>query len=158
MIRWWLALIFLLFHSAHAEDRLARLFFAPAERISLDRLRQSNQLQMRNTQVGPAATAADELAPAPLNVVSVQGYVTRGGGKGTVWVNRRPLPLQSDAGVDRVRVTGGRVHLKLHGADKEVLLKAGQSYDSVTGKVAEYSYIPEAGEWVAADLEILEKP
>ncbi|OIQ78564.1 hypothetical protein GALL_397250 [mine drainage metagenome] len=160
MIRWWPALIFLVFHSAYAEDRLGRLFFTPAERISLDRLRQNSRPQIGNAQVGSAATEAGELASAPLTVVSVQGYVTRGGGKGTVWVNRRPLheTLPADTGVDRVRVTDGRVHLKLHGAGKEVSLKAGQSYDPVTGKVAEHPYIPEAGEWAAAELEALERP
>ena len=55
-------------------DDLGRLFFTPQERQELDRRRASN-------------IADRGEAPAPESLVTVNGRVTRSGGKTTTWIN-----------------------------------------------------------------------
>jgi len=54
-------------------DDLGRLFFTPQERQELDRRRASN--------------IVDREAPAAESLVTVNGQVTRSGGKTTTWIN-----------------------------------------------------------------------
>ncbi|MGH8681128.1 MAG: hypothetical protein ACREVP_06425 [Burkholderiales bacterium] len=54
-------------------DDLGRLFFTPQERQELDRRRASN--------------IVDREAPAVESLVTVNGQVTRSGGKTTTWIN-----------------------------------------------------------------------
>jgi hypothetical protein len=54
-------------------DDLGRLFFTPQERQELDRQRASN--------------IVDREAPAAASLVTVNGQVTRSGGKTTTWIN-----------------------------------------------------------------------
>lgn len=135
--------------TTQAEDRLGRLFLTPAERANLDYVRQTSKPPDRIIR-NEATEAADvELAPPPpASTVTVQGYVKRSDGKGTVWVNRQPLretSSQGDIGVGRLGGTDGRVRLKLSGTGKEVRLKAGQTYDPMTGAVVEHARdLPEA--------------
>lgn len=149
MMRFLLALIFLAPHWTHAEDRLGRLFLTPAERSNLDYVRQTSKPPDRIIKAEANEPADGESAPRPLaSTVTVQGYVKRSDGKGTVWVNRQPLRETSSLGdinVGRLGEADGRVRLKLSGAGKEVALKAGQTYDPVTGAVVEHARdLPEA--------------
>jgi hypothetical protein len=57
-------------------DDLGRLFFTPQERQELDRRRANN--------------IVDREAPAAESLVTVNGQVTRSGGKTTTWVNGVP--------------------------------------------------------------------
>ncbi len=147
MMRILLVLVFLVPHWTYAEERLGRLFLTPAERSNLDYVRQTSKLPERVIKAETAGSGDGELAP-PASAVTVQGYVKRSDGKGTVWVNRQPLretSSQGDIGVGRIGGADGRVRLKLSGADKEVALKAGQTYDPVTGAVVERARdLPEA--------------
>ena len=71
-----LALAALAATAAHAAD-LGTLFFTPAEREQLDRLR-------RGESVESAAPAADGRH-------TVTGYVERSDGRGVVWIDGRPV-------------------------------------------------------------------
>lgn len=61
---------------ARAED-LGRLFYTPAERDQLDRLRRGEEAQP--AQAAPGAAH------------SVTGYVQRSDGRGVVWIDGRPV-------------------------------------------------------------------
>jgi hypothetical protein len=145
MIRIVLLMVLLLPHLAQAEDRLGRLFLTPAERSNLDYVRQTSKPPDKTikSEVSEESAEPGEVTPsAPVSAVTVQGYVKRSDGKGTVWVNRRPLretSTQGEIGVGRVGGTDGRVRLKISGAEKEVALKAGQTYDPVSGAVVEHA-------------------
>lgn len=153
-----LMLIFLAPSWVQADDKLGRLFLSPAERSNLDYLRQTSKPPDRTIKPETAESSAGELPPPPpVSAVTVQGYVKRSDGKGTVWVNRQPLreaSSQGDIGVGKIGRTDGRVQLKLQGADKAVALKAGQTYDPVSGAVVERTRdLPEAGRLEAVPPE-----
>lgn len=77
------ALAVALFASAAACSELGTLFTTPAERERLDRLRRGE------ASVPEAAATAD--APA----AAVTGYVKRSDGRGTVWIDGRPVVVAS---------------------------------------------------------------
>jgi len=143
MTRWcWLWLGCLLPALALAEEKLGRLFFTPAERAHLDSLRQTSQPPGKIVKPGNAEDAlADKETvglPAIPAAVTVQGYVRRSDGKGTVWINRQPIPEKSSHGeleVGKLSRDPGRVQVKLPSTGRTVELKAGQSYDPASGKV-----------------------
>lgn len=120
---------------AVAADSLGRLFTTPAERASLDYLRQSRKAEVLEADKPAEAT------PAVPSSISVQGYVKRGDGtKGTVWVNQKPM--QENSGTDEVQVgklraDGNEVQLKLPANGKRLNLKAGQVYVPETDSVSE---------------------
>jgi hypothetical protein len=75
--------------------------------------------------------------PAP-PIVTIQGYVKRSDGKGTVWVNGQPLQEKSASSnleVGRLQGNTNDVQIKLPSAGQTIKLKAGQSYDPASGKV-----------------------
>jgi hypothetical protein len=122
-----------------AADSLGRLFTTPAERASLDYLRQTKKVEVLETD----KPAEAEAAPTVPSSISVQGYVKRGDGqKGTVWVNQKPM--QESSGTDEVQVgklrsDGNQVQLKLPANGKSLSLKAGQVYVPETDSVSENS-------------------
>jgi len=69
--------------AAHADD-LGTLFYTPAQRAQLDRLRRGE---------------APESAPiaAPDGAHAVTGYVQRSDGRGVVWIDGRPLEVRNPA-------------------------------------------------------------
>ena len=69
------AALLLALGAAQAED-LGTLFFSPAERDQLDRMR-------RGEDVSPTAPLTREHA--------ITGYVQRSDGRGTVWIDGRPV-------------------------------------------------------------------
>lgn len=123
---------------AAAED-LGRLFTTPAQRESLDHLRQITPRFEANTaqsDEGISELAEPVLPPA----ISLQGYVKRSDGKkGTVWVNG--TPMQENSSNDEVAVgklrKGNQVQLKVPGLGKNLSLKAGQTYIPETNSVVE---------------------
>ena len=142
MTRFLLVLVLLLPHWAQAEERLGRLFLTPGERSGLDYIRQTSKLPDRIVKPKTTESAdGDAVAPpVPASRVTVQGYVKRSDGKGTVWINRQPLretSTQGDIAVGRVGAADGRVPLKLTSTAKEISLKAGQTYDPASGAVVE---------------------
>jgi hypothetical protein len=125
--------------------QLGRLFLTPAERAALDMVRQNSKSPERLVKAGEAAgneendTAAS--APAPtLPIVTVHGYVKRSDGKGTVWVNGRPVQEKDatkEVEIGRLRGNTNQVQIKLPSTGQTVNLKAGQSYDPASGKVVD---------------------
>jgi hypothetical protein len=121
---------------------LGRLFLTPGERAALDVVRQNNKLPDKLVKAGEAADdEKDTIAIAPAQpVVTVHGYVKRSDGKGTVWVNGRPVQEKDatkEVEVGRLRGNTDQVQLKLPGSGKTVSLKAGQSYDPASGRVVD---------------------
>ena len=120
-----------------AADSLGRLFTTPAERASLDYLRQTKKVEVLETD----KPAEMEAAPTVPSSISVQGYVKRSDGKkGTVWVNQ--IPMQESSGTDEVQVgklrpDSNQVQLKLPANGKSLNLKAGQMYVPETDSISE---------------------
>ena len=113
---------------AMGADALGRLFTTPAERASLDYLRQTKKIEMHEAD----KPAHIDVAPAAPSSFSVQGYVKRSDGKkGTVWVNNSPIQENSSASgiqVGKLGRDGNRVELKMPANGKSLHLKAGQTY------------------------------
>lgn len=120
-----------------AADSLGRLFTTPAERASLDYLRQTKKVEVLEAD----KPAEMEAAPAVPSSISIQGYVKRSDGKkGTVWVNQ--IPMQESSGTDEVQVgklrpDSNQVQLKLPANGKSLSLKAGQVYVPETDSISE---------------------
>lgn len=134
-------LIFLLCVSSLAwgAEPFGRLFTTPAERATLDHLRQTRKIEPVN--VDQPMEEAIEAAPVLPPEISVQGYVKRSDGKkGTVWVNQKPVQENSSVGeveVGKLPKNGNEVQIKVPGLDKSLKLKAGQVYDPGTDSVSE---------------------
>lgn len=99
--------------AAAAED-LGRLFFTPQQRQELDRRRAAN--------IQETATVIQE------STLTLQGQVSRSGGKTTTWVNAMP---QNDtySSSDPARAT---IQTGEEGTNVE--LKVGQTFDRVRGE------------------------
>lgn len=100
-------------HSAAAED-LGRLFFTPQQRQELDRRR--------------AANVQETAAVIQESTLTLQGQVSRSGGKSTTWINTMP---QHDAysGSDPARAS-----IQAGEEEPKVELKVGQTFDRVRGE------------------------
>jgi len=99
--------------SAAAED-LGRLFFTPQQRQDLDRRRAAN--------VHEAATVPQE------STLTLQGQVSRSGGKTTTWVNGMPWHDAYDSS-DPARAT-----IQTGEDEPKVELKVGQTFDRARGE------------------------
>lgn len=129
---------------AQADDRLGRLFLTPNERANLDYLRNSSPPPEKLIKSeAPETNEADGTPiPPPVAPVTIQGYVKRSDGKGTVWVNRQAVQEKSKVGeieVGSIPAFGNRVRVKVPGANQSVTLKAGQTFDPVSGQIVDYS-------------------
>jgi len=138
-----LLLCFLPALAASDDAHLGRLFLTPAERASLDIVRQNSKPPEKLVQAGEREDNKTDIAPAPpeaLPVVTIHGYVKRSDGKGTVWVNGVPVQEKSaEKGfeVGRLQGNANQVQIKLSGTGKTVSIKAGQSFDPGSGKVVD---------------------
>jgi hypothetical protein len=133
-----LILLILLPGVSEGAEPFGRLFTTPAERATLDHLRQTRKIDPVNIEQPESVIEAAPSMPAE---ISVQGYVKRSDGKkGTVWVNQKPVQENSSTGeveVGKVPGIGGGVQLKLPGISKSLNLKAGQVYDPETDRILE---------------------
>lgn len=132
-----LALIFLSGLAWSAEP-FGRLFTTPAERATLDHLRQTRKIEPAN--LDHPQEVMEEIPVIP-PAISVQGYVKRSDGKkGTVWINQKPVQENSSSGeleVGKLPQNGNQVQIKVPGLDKSLNLKAGQVYDPETDSISE---------------------
>lgn len=123
---------------AWGEEPFGRLFTTPAERTTLDHMRQTRKIEPVNLNQPQEAI---ETAPVLPPEISVQGYVKRSDGKkGTVWINQQPVQENSSTGeveVGKLPRNGNQVQIKVPGLDKSLKLKAGQVYDPATDSVSE---------------------
>lgn len=107
-------------------DDLGRLFLSPEQRATLDAKRKARIPDK------PAMVVVES------PVTRVDGLVTRGSGKSTVWVNGEPIPEGSQPEGLRVtssRSDSGRVIINVGESGNQVDLKIGQSFDRDTGEV-----------------------
>lgn len=137
-MRYLLISLICLSNLAWGAEPFGRLFTTPAERNTLDHLRQTRKIEPLNTDQPQEMIEAVPVIPPE---ISVQGYVKRSDGKkGTVWINQKPVQENSSTGemeVGRLPRNGNEVQIKVPGLDKSVKLKAGQVYDPETGSVSE---------------------
>jgi len=99
---------------AGAAADLGRLFFSPQQRQDLDRRR--------------AANAQEAAAIIQESTLTLQGQVSRSGGKTTTWINGIPRhDAHGSADPTRVRIQSGT-------DEPEVTLKVGQTRDTVRGE------------------------
>ena len=125
MTAWLLSLAVAASMPASAEE-LGRLFLSPDQRNLLDARRKA-RVPDKPVEV---------VVESP--ITSVNGMVSRGGGKSTVWVNGQPIPEGSKP--DGIRVSprqadSGRVTVKIDESDTQVNLKIGQSFNRDSGEV-----------------------
>ena len=113
-----------------AGAELGRLFFTPEQRGALDARRKA---KIPDKPPPPVNTS---VAESP--VTRVDGFVSRGSGKSTVWVNGEPIPEGTQPQGMRVhprRPDSSRVTVELAEPDAQINLKIGQSFDRGTGEV-----------------------
>jgi len=108
---------------ARAAD-LGRLFFDPQQRAELDRQRRQ---PARTITVPRPTVAAPVVAPEPAKDVTLNGYVTRSGGRSTLWVNDQPSNARPGL------ATSAPLPVPVGETGKRIPLKVGQSYGEVSG-------------------------
>lgn len=140
MSRWLILLIACLPILATAAEpaQLGRLFLTPSERAALDIVRQNSRPPERIVTSASIDENDGASTPPTPPIVTIQGYVKRSDGKGTVWVNGQPLQeksVSSNLEVGRLQGNTNDVQIKLPSTGQTVKLKAGQSYDPGSGKV-----------------------
>lgn len=115
---------------AYAEPTIGRLFMAPEERRQVDLHPERTDAAGNNSHY---ANRGDE------DQITVNGLVTRNNGKRTVWINHQAL--QEGQSAVSARPIGiprpGTVEISLPGQSATQLLKAGQSYDQISGTINE---------------------
>lgn len=125
-------------HTAQADQPLGRLFSSPAERSTLNFLRQSKKIMVATPETAQQTESAPVILPDAINM---QGYVKRSDGKqGTVWINNQAMQENSgnsDVQVGSLPENSNRVPLKLPANGKRLTLKAGQVYDPENNRVSE---------------------
>ncbi|MFN0303093.1 MAG: hypothetical protein ACKVQU_22370 [Burkholderiales bacterium] len=110
-------------HDLRAAD-LGRLFFDPQQRAELDRLRlQPPKAPPRPRQI----VETPIVAPQPPKDVTLNGYVTRSGGRSTVWINDQPT------NTGQASVTSAPMPVPFGDAGRRVELKVGQSFGEGAG-------------------------
>ena len=119
---------------------MGRLFSSPAERSTLNYLRQTKKALV----ITPVQEFIQQAEPAPVvlpEAISMQGYVKRSDGKqGTVWINNQAMQENSgnkDVQIGRLPQNGNHIPLKLPANGRRLTLKAGQVYDPENNKVRE---------------------
>lgn len=100
--------------AARAADTLGRLFFTPQQRQDLDRRRQAN---------------VQESAATVNSTLTVNGQVSRSGGKSTVWINGVPQDTRRPGDPARAVLPAGE------GNTSSVDVKIGQTFDKTRGQV-----------------------
>lgn len=114
--------------SGVAQDLLAadlgRLFFDPQQRAELERLR----LQPPRVTPPPRQIVdAPVVARQPPKDVTLNGYITRSGGRSTVWINDQP----TNAG--HAMATSAPLPVPFGEAGRRVEIKVGQSFSEEGG-------------------------
>jgi hypothetical protein len=142
---------------AMASDNLGRLFSRPAERNSLDYMRQNQKLKVIAPQPNVELESLEKALPPELpNPITLQGYVKRSDGKAsTLWINNQAV--QENSTVDNVKI--GKLNQRgfskkgatLEGVDinipangKHARLKAGQTYAPENNKIYERQVVEKA--------------
>lgn len=119
--------------NAAAAAELARMFFTPAQRATLDNARKQNI----RIEVGNDSEQQPNAAPVPQNV-SVNGVIRRSDGKNTIWLNNRIVDEQHAGGMNAsVGKAGNGVRLNVPDSGRNMDLKVGQTVEIVSGTIEE---------------------
>lgn len=129
----WLALSLLLSslsHAAQAAPPVGRLFMTPEER---------RQIDLHPERTDALGNGLSKSNKGDEDQITVNGLVTRNNGKRTVWINQQPL--QEGQAAASARPLGipkpATVELALPGQTNTQLIKAGQSFDQISGSITE---------------------
>ena len=115
---------------------LARMFYTPAQRATLDNARKQNI----RVEIGNESEQQPAAAPVPQNV-SVNGIIRRSDGKNTIWLNNRVVNEQNPGGMNAaIGKSDNRVRLSVPDSGRSVDLKVGQTVEIVSGTIEE-SYL-----------------
>jgi hypothetical protein len=116
------AILLLSFFVADAcfAQELGRLFFTPEQRQALDARRRA---RVPDRPSAPVVTSP---------TTTLDGYVRRGNGKSTVWVNGDPLP---ESAPEAPRVGPGSATVNVGESGARAALRPGESLDRSTGEV-----------------------
>lgn len=139
-----------LFTAPNVNAEIGRLFFTPDERAALERARRQVQ-EAPTVEPEPVPVRTPVVSEMPpqevLPVITVDGYVKRSGGEGTVWVNgdNSYAGGAADGSIDprTARIRGQRIAIAPGGKHPPVLLKPGQSYDPRSATTADLYEHPE---------------
>ena len=124
------AIVLMLGAGTAAAAELGRLFFTPAQRATLDTLREKN--------IGAEAATAKEPAPPLPQNVTLDGVVRRSDGKNTVWLNSRAVTAPKAGGIGvSTGKNDNRVKLTVPESGRSIDLKVGQTAEIVSGTIAE---------------------
>ena len=119
--------------NAAAAAELARMFYTPAQRATLDNARKQNI----RIEIGNDSEQQPNAAPVPQNV-SVNGVIQRSDGKNTIWLNNRIVTEQQAGGVNAsVGKAANGVRLNVPDSGRNVDLKVGQTVEIVSGTIEE---------------------
>ena len=101
---------------------LARMFFTPAQRATLDNARKQNiRIEIGNDGEQPQASV-----PVPQNV-SVNGLSKRSDGKNTIWLNNRVVSEQQPYGIQAaVGKAATQLTFNVRGDGRNLTRKASQ--------------------------------
>lgn len=126
------AIVLMLGIGTAAGAESGRLFFTPAQRDSLDKLR---DLSARGAVV---ARSTDDNEPAQQQHVRVDGVLRRSDGRSTVWLNNRAVSSGRAGGIDiAVGKNDNRVKLTIPESSRSIELKVGQTVEIVSGAIEE---------------------
>lgn len=114
-----LVLLLGLSEAASAQEPFGRLFFTPEQRQALDARRRARL---------PDRPSAPVVSPT----TRLDGYVQRGNGKSTVFVNGEPVP---ETAPEAPRIGTGRVTVNVGESGARTGLRPGESLDRGTGEV-----------------------
>lgn len=124
------AIVLMLGAGTAAAAELGRLFFTPAQRATLDTLREKN--------IGKEAVSEKEPAPPLPQNVTLDGVVRRSDGKNTVWLNSRAVTAPKAGGIGvSTGKNDNRVRLRVPESGRSIDLKVGQTAEIVSGTIAE---------------------
>jgi hypothetical protein len=131
---------------------LARMFFTPAQRATLDNARKQNI----RSEIGNDGEQQPAAAPVAQSI-SVNGLIRRSDGKNTIWLNNRIVTEQQPGALDAsLGKSDNRVQLKVPDTGRKLDLKVGQTAEIVSGTIEE-SYLrrpaPKMDPKPAADVE-----
>lgn len=125
---------------SQAAQPMGRLFSSPAERSTLNYLRQTKKPNIAIQPETSVQQTEPEVRELP-DAINMQGYVKRTDGKqGTVWINNQAMQENSgnkDVQVGKLPQNGNRIPIKLPANGKHLTLKAGQVYNPADNRVSE---------------------
>lgn len=126
--------------TSRAAEPIGRLFSSPAERNTLNHLRETKKtnLVLQPEAIEQKIEPEERALPDAINM---QGYVKRNDGKqGTIWINGQAMQENSgnqDVHVGKLPANGNRIPIRLPANGKHLTLKAGQVYDPESNHVRE---------------------